>query len=302
MIETETLGSVKPLSIDAIRSKSDSSDNNLALVPNAFARFAQSLSNETLHISSISPSFSFEGFCRSEARLTGEAEENSCISEILVCGELQQSVRVTIDRAIVFGICDVVFGGTGNEPAFAETRPFSKIERAMAQLFFRIIGRSLPSAFTGRSYKEFFSAPAQDPNEESLYPAFKPLIYVRILCNVHGYSGELIIELPEELATQFRPADAGRAAAKSIPVSKWESQVAGRIESMEMELTAVLAEFQMSLQGIGGLRLGQLIKLESDIASPLALCSEGVALFSARLGQTAKKYCLSIEAPARSFP
>ncbi len=62
-----------------------------------------------------------------------------------------------------------------------------------------------------------------------------------------------------------------------------------------MELVAVLAEIQMSLEGIANLHAGQMIKLESDISSPLTVCSDGIELFTAKLGQSEKKFCLSIE-------
>lgn len=285
----------KPLSLDAIRSKADKPTNNLSMLPKLFGRFALALSKEIQNIASASPSFTFEGFCRTEAQLVQEIEENATLSELLICGEMRQSVRVSIDRPAIYGLCDLIFGGVGNEPAHSEARPFSKIERAIMQLFFKTVGRALPSAFPSMAMKEFFVAPPQDPNEDPRYPPIKPFVSVKILCNIHGYSGELLIEMPEQLALLFRPADERQLAVNAPQVSEWGTQISGRVESIEVELVAVLAEFQMSLDGITNLHTGQVIRLENDISSPLAVCSDGIELFTARLGQAARKFCLSIE-------
>ena len=297
MDRLETSMPAKPLSLEALRAKADRPTNNLAGLPKSFGRFALALSKDFLSIAATSPSFTFEGFCRTEAQLVQEVEENWCLSETLICGELKQGVRVSIDRPVIYGLCDVVFGSVGNEPAYAEARPFSKIERAITQLFFKTVGKAMPSAFPNAGLKEFFVAPPEDPNEDPKYPPVKPLVSVKILCNIHGYSGELLIEIPEELALQFQPVDDKQHTSAAPKVSEWGTQISGRVETIEVELVAVLAEFQMSLDSVTSLHAGQVIKLENDIASPLTVCSDGIELFTARLGQTARKFCLSIETP-----
>ena len=295
MDTSEIVTPVKPLSLEAIRSKAEKPTNNLALIPKSFGRFSQTLSKEILSIASTSPGFIFEGFCRTEAQLDQEFEENWCLAEMLICGELKQCIRVTIDRPVIYGLCDLVYGGVGNEQAYAEARPFSRIERAVAQLFFKAIGRALPSAFTTIALKEFLVAPPQDPNEDPQYPPIKPFVSIKILFNIHGYSGEILIELPEKLALLFRPVEVKQHTPTIPSISEWGTQISERVETIEVELVAVLAQFQMSLDKVTSLRAGQMITLENDISSPLSVCSDGIELFTARLGQTARKFCLSIE-------
>jgi flagellar motor switch protein FliM len=290
-----TSPSAKPLSLDAIRSKADAPTNNLVLLPKAFGRFSTVLAKNTSDIAVTPPHFAFEGFCRTEAQPAQEADESSCLTELLICGDIGQGVRVSVDRTTIFALCDAAFGGVGNEPAYSEARPFSKTERAIAQLFFKIFGRSLPSAFSNIALKEFIVAPPQDPNEDPVNPPFKSFVSVRILCNIFDYSGELTLELPEELALFFRPVDDKRRGPKTPKISEWGTQISGRVEGIEMELVAVLAEFQMNLDRIAGLYAGQVIALGNSTASPLTVCSEGIGLFTARLGQTSGKFCLSIE-------
>ena len=285
----------RPLSVETILSKSEKSTDNLLMLPKLFGRFAAALSKEILHIASVSPGFVVEGFCRTEAQMVQEVEENATISEVLICGPLRRGLRVTIDRPVVYGLCDLIFGGVGNEPPYVEVRPFSKIERSVMQLFFKTIGRALPAAFPSVATREFFIAPPMDPNEDELYPPVKPFVAVKILCNIHVYSGEMLIELPEELAMLFQPPDERQQKEKVPLASEWGSQISGRIENIDVELVAVLAEFQMSLEGIAKLHAGQMIKLENGISSPLALCSDGIELFTAKLGQSERKFCLSIE-------
>ena len=286
-----------PLSIGAIQSRLDTTPDSLALIPKSFGRFTQALSKELIGFAATAPNFSYDGYVRSEAQITKEPEDNAEVSELLVCADLQHRLRVTADRSVIFGICDVVFGGVGNETAYVEQRPFSKIEHSLIKIFFAALGRALPSAFARMDMAQFYVEPTQDPNEEPLYPPFSAFVAVRILCNIHGYSGEVTIEMSQELAAFFKPVAPEKQRASATPTSEWAPQMSERVDGVEVELTAVLAEFQMNLDGITSLQKGQMIKLQNTVASPLALHSEGVNLFTAKLGQTASRFCVSIETP-----
>ena len=285
----------KPLSAAAIRSRVEKSSDSMAMLPKAFYRFGQALVKELLKFAPAAPSFSYDGSQKTEAHQVKEIDDNANLSEVLVSGDLRESIRITVDREIVFGICDLAFGGVGNEPAYAEARPFSKIECAVMRLFFDAVGRSLPAAFFNISLKDFFVAPVQNPNEDPFFPPFKPFISVRMLCNIHGYSGEMRIELPEKLATLIRPAGEEKLTSSALPTSEWGAKISDRVENIEMELTVVLSEFIMSLDRVTKLQTGEIIEFTNDISSSLAVCSEGVKLFDAKLGQSARKFCVSIE-------
>jgi flagellar motor switch protein FliM len=285
-----------PLSVTAIRSISEGSADSLAMIPKSFGRFALALSKSVLDFAPVAPSFSYENHSQNQ---TVEFDETAQLSELLICSEVRHAVRVTADRSAIFGICDAVFGGVGNEPAFVESRPFSQIERATIRLLFCAVGRALPLAFA--AFSEFSVAPKQDPNDDPLFPPFKPFVSITILCNIHGYSGEISIELPQELAVFFKPVASQKQEAGAAPLSEWAPQISARMEGIEVELTALLAEFSMNLDGVTCLQKGQVVKLHNTVASPLTLHVEGVTLFTAKLGQTANKFCLSIEKPVMSL-
>jgi flagellar motor switch protein FliM len=254
-----------------------------------------------MRFAATSPNFSYDSYVRSAAQIAKDFEDNSTLTEFLICADRQYRLRVTADRSVIFGVCDAVFGGVGNEEAYAEPRPFSKIEQSFMKIFFAAVGRALPSAFAGMDVAQFIVEPLQDPNDEPLYPPFSPFVAVRILCNIHGYSGEVTIEMPQELAALFKSVDSEKDTARAPSVSEWAPQMSERVEGIEVELTAVLAEFLMNLDGITSLQKGQVIKLQNTVASPLALHSQGVNLFTAKLGQTASRFCLSIEEPVTSL-
>jgi flagellar motor switch protein FliM len=281
-----------PLSIGAIRSRLDTEPDSLVMIPKSFGRFTQALCKEFMRFAATSPNFSYDGYVRSAAQIAKDFEDNSTLTEFLICADRQY---------VIFGVCDAVFGGVGNEEAYAEPRPFSKIEQSFMKIFFAAVGCALPSAFAGMDVTQFIVESLQDPNEDSLYPPFSPFVAVRILCNIHGYSGEVTIEMPQELAALFKSVDSEKDTARAPSVSEWAPQMSERVEGIEVELTAVLAEFLMNLDGITSLQKGQVIKLQNTVASPLALHSQGVNLFTAKLGQTASRFCLSIEEPVTSL-
>jgi flagellar motor switch protein FliM len=282
----------------SIRQAAAAPATTLAKLPSGMKRFLKLLTREIHAIAGITLTASFESYCRSDALVQDDEEADATVAELLESPGTDGAIRVSLDRQMLFGLCDAVFGGAGLEQPFLEQRPYSAIEKAVASLFTRTLGRAFPAAFEGHDLTAFAPppVPAEDAIDVPEPVPFVPLISIRVLCTMHGYSGEVTIELSSEITSLLRDDTDEKAEPVADPKpSQWQDRILSRVENMDTELVAVLSEFQMSLAHLTSLQVGQMIGLNTNLSTPLEVRSGGVRLCRARLGQNAQKYCLRVE-------
>ena len=66
---------------------------------------------------------------------------------VLAASDWSAQLLVSADRGAVFAIVETMLGGDGSQPAHAAERPLSKIEAALAGVFFARFARALAAAF-----------------------------------------------------------------------------------------------------------------------------------------------------------
>jgi flagellar motor switch protein FliM len=269
---------MKPLTIQAIRAASVNASDVLAPLPPGFTALAKELGKGFNRLAASAPVFSFESCGKlAEQALAGDDAH----AAMMLAADNRFALRIVMDRGFVFGLCDLVFGGVGNEPHFAEDRPLSNIERAMADMFAGLVAETLPQAFEGVEMPNFAILAAESEDA----PEYRPEATVTILAAIHGATGEIKFELPRAFIAMLGPQAAQPIAAVVVQP---------RIDNVAVELTALLAEMPMSLGDVTRLARGQLIRLNATTATPVTVMSEGVELFRAKLGQSARRYCLGV--------
>jgi flagellar motor switch protein FliM len=272
---------LKPLTAAALpKAGAPMPDRSADLAPRLTA-FAKQLAQQTAELSASPMSFAFE-----QAGLPRKPDEGAgCAAVLLVGGEARHIIRISMDRVVVFGLCDALLGGMGNEPAFAEDRPLSKIEQSLAELLALKVGAALPAALAPQEIATFDIKAMDEQNPSDVID-----LEIVFNCAVHGYSGDVRIGLPQPLAASLRSAalDAsGQAASPAQPVRI-------NVGHVPVELVAVLADVPMSLEDLSRISKGQLIPLDITSSTPVKVMSEGVELFQARLGRSARHYCVGL--------
>lgn len=286
-----------PLDVATFRAYGSGKNGGQEDLSQGFARLCKLLTRALAGLCTTPPNFSLE---KAEAIDQGAAAvaEGEGVQAILQQEEPPLRLRVTLDKPLVFALCDLLLGGVGNEQAYAEQRPVSHIERDLGRHLISVIGEVLIQTFDSDALTSLtLWKPKEDAGEDP--PDVKPTLRLTLLATIMSYSGEIIIELPSEIAALAKlaapEADESRSAAKQA--SGWGEQIAARIQPSEMDVQAVLTSFQMTLEDIGKLLPGQLIRLPTSFAKPVSLESDGVVLHKARLGQQARRFCLSILQP-----
>jgi flagellar motor switch protein FliM len=268
------MSTLKPLTAQAFRAAGEKSRDGLAQLPQGFGRFAKELGKSVAKLTASPPDFAYESF----ATIAGAAGPDHAVF-LLQSAEPQRMVRVVLDRALVFGLCDLMLGGVGNEPPFTEERPLSRLELALAELFAIGVGETLPYAFPEGAIEPLTLR--RDAEEE---PDFEAALSITMLGTIHGYSGEMRLDLNQTLADLLK----AQGAASEIGAAKPSMDI------INVELTAILAGLPMSLDEIGRFARGQLIRLGTHASTPVSVTSGGVELFKARLGQGERRFCLGV--------
>ena len=206
-------------------------------------------------------------------------------------GELL-AIAFSCDSNFALGLCELSFGGTGNEPPFdAEDRPLSKTELRLQHLVFEELSLRLPAILEdvlSAAFTLFKGVPTSLPSAG--VPAY--LVCGKILINVFGYSGELKIHLDK--AQLHRHASATKQSKLLHANSSQASALKIRLDQTTINLRVVLAAEAMEIGELGNLRIGQLIQLASTVATPVRIVSEGVELFTATLARSKNRIALKI--------
>jgi flagellar motor switch protein FliM len=270
---------MKPLTVGAFRAAGERGADGLAQLPQCFMRFAKQLGRNVAKLTPQAPSFAYDSLAPKPAKF---AEDCNHAVFLLECAEPWHMLRLVLDKPLVLGLCDLLLGGVGNEPPFADERPLSRIEIDLAELLAAEVGSSFPEAFPSGMMQPFVLKSSSEDEK-----SFEAVLSITILAAMHGYSGEMRLELPQSLLDLFKPETA-TAESGSMSAAK------PCVDSVNVDLTAILAEVPMNLDDVGRFARGQLIRLGITATSPVAVLSGGVELFKARLGQSDRKYSLGV--------
>jgi flagellar motor switch protein FliM len=289
----------KPLTIEAVLAASRAAESKLQALSPIFARLADSLGEAAKTLTAKPIKFSFEGFDANRGKGPAASAADPALTCRVRAEAWDAALTVGFDRGLLSAMTEAMLGGSGEEPPYAEERPFSNIERRIAAEIHGAVIRAMTASFQAIAETRFSIVNGMPshaaPNHAAELP---PTMFVRFLAQLWSYSGELLIGLPKAAVLMLQdklrtPLASG--AAPSPPT--WNGYIRRRISDADVSLTAVLAQIDMPLDRLANLQRGQVVKLAARLGDPVTLESDGEAIFSCALGQSQGRYVLSIDAP-----
>lgn len=204
------------------------------------------------------------------------------------------TLNAALDRAAISALCEAASGGTGTEPPYEmPDRPISRIEQG-------IVGLAIKAMIARTSATMADVLDIQVSQFEGVVDGFgdKPedAIAFRYLLNIFGYSGGLTLTaIAPEIAAQFALED----PPSSKPVEQGEADfgMQRRIARAEIEFMVTLGPETLSVEEMGALAPGQLLRLSSSVASPVIVASEGKPVFTAVLARSGASMAVRIIEP-----
>lgn len=201
---------------------------------------------------------------------------------------------ITMEARLVFILVDNFFGGDGRYHAKIEGREFTPTERRIIQMLLKLIFED---------YKEAW-APVMDVSFEYLDSEVNPAMAnivspteVVVISSFHieldGGGGDFHVALPYSMLEPIRELlDAGVQSDKEDTDLRWSKALRDEIMDVQVEISATLMEFELSLREVMDLKEGDIIPV--DLPEHVILFVEDLPTFRTKMGRSRDNVALKI--------
>lgn len=196
----------------------------------------------------------------------------------------------------IFTLVEAMLGADGGDAAFAEERPFSTIERALAKCFLDafILGvnrgvspmQPLDVAFEKYDTRLDFV---------TLGGRGEEAVAIRYRLEAVGRGGDMHLIVPQRALARIGAQLAeSPASAPRRPDPQWARDFEERVTGAEIAVSAFAEIGGYRLGDVAGFRQGQLLTLPAHALHDVTLTAEGRPLFTCELGQSEGRYSLRV--------
>jgi flagellar motor switch protein FliM len=201
-----------------------------------------------------------------------------------------------VDRTFVHSATELLFGGDGLDPQVDTARPFSQIEKNVAKAVLTVVARSLQASLAASvpGINITFERIESDASLVMIDDRKSQAVVARFDLHAGGKTGGMQIVIPH---STVRSARARREATDEAGAHAgvWVSEMQNKIRTTDVKLRAVLEERRMTLGEISGLRVGQIIQLDTRTDSRIRLECDEEPFFLCEIGQSEGRYTLRVD-------
>ena len=195
---------------------------------------------------------------------------------------------LTVDSNLIYSIVDVLLGGRRGTAAMrVEGRPYTTIERQLVQRMIEVVLQDAHAAFAPLTQVDFtLDRVETNPRFAAIARPANAAILVRLRIDMEDRGGRIELLLPyatlepirKMLLQQFMGEKFGRD-------NIWETHLASELWSTQMEVSAVMDEFEVPLRKMMQLQVGDTIMLNTSPDSDITLRCGKVTLANGRMGR-----------------
>jgi flagellar motor switch protein FliM len=205
---------------------------------------------------------------------------------------------LTVDSSLIYSIVDVLLGGRRGTAAMRiEGRPYTTIERNLVERMVHVVLADLSAAFDPLSPVTFrFDRLETNPRFATISRPSNAAIVAKLRIDMEDRGGRLELLLPyatlepvrELLLQMFMGEKFGRD-------SIWETHLAEELWLTDVQLQAVLDQFQMNLSDVLNLKKGSQIMLNATPESKVLLRCGEVPMFTGAMGRRGDQIAIRVE-------
>lgn len=227
-----------------------------------------------------------------------ESYEDS-IAGVYYCRQWDAKIVVGLDRRFIFSLIDAAFGGDGSMPPFETDRPFTSLEGRLARSVFSMVIPALEDLLNPITSVDFELEKLESKLDfQILGQTDVPVIAVQILFQILDNGGRMFMIIPQSALYPIRKLLERQRALDGTSVDpEWQRKMQDGLASADMLLTGVLEGPEMTLGEIAALEPGQILRLDADPKSLIALECQDERVFWCRLAQSKSHFALVIEHP-----
>lgn len=225
-----------------------------------------------------------------------ESYEDS-IAAIYYSREWDSKIVLGLDRRFVFSLTDAAFGGDGSMPPFESDRPFTSLEARLARSVFNIVIPEFEDLLQPITSVTFdFEKLETKLDFQIMGQTDIPVVVIQILFQILDNGGRMFMIVPQSALYPIRKLlERSRALEGHHVDPDWAKRMQDGVASADMVLHGTLEAPSMTLDDIAALEPGQIIRLEADTRSLIALECQDERLFMCKLAQSKKHFALVVE-------
>jgi len=227
-----------------------------------------------------------------------ESYEDS-IAGIYYCRQWDSKIVIGLDRRFIFSLIDAAFGGDGSMPPFESDRPFTSLEARLARSVFNIVIPELEDLLTPITPVNLDLEKLETKLDfQILGQTEVPVISVQILFQILDNGGRMFMIIPQSALYPVRKQLERQRALDGTSVDpEWQKKMQDGLASSTMLLKGVLEGPELTLEQIAALEPGQILRLNADTKSMIALECQDERIFWCRLAQSKSQFALVVEQP-----
>ncbi len=191
---------------------------------------------------------------------------------------------VVFDPKLVFTLVDNFFGGDGRFYTKIEGRDFTLTERRVIQMILAQTLKDFAEAWlpVAKLSIEFINH-EMNPQFANIVSPTEVVVVNSFHVELEGGGGDIHLTLPYAMIEPLRELlQAGMQSDRQEMDERWPTSLAAEIKEAKVELRAVLAETELTLGEVMGLKAGDVISI--DLPRHVTARVEGVPVFRAQYG------------------
>jgi len=200
---------------------------------------------------------------------------------------LDGEILLVMDAALLLTAMELMLGGAPKGHSPRETERFTAIERGFGQRLAALVMHELQSNFSLAGDIELeLERIATDPDSAAVTQPANLCVRLHFTVALAANTGVLEIIMPYDALEPVRPK-LGKIhfGEPSDEGSPWREQLSGQIERATIELEAVLAEVQLSIQQIMNWRSGDTVNLWIEEEHDATVVCADTPMFRAAIGK-----------------
>lgn len=201
---------------------------------------------------------------------------------------------VVFDPKLVFTLVDNFFGGDGRFYTKIEGRDFTLTERRVIQMILAQTLKDFAEAWlpVAKLSIEFVNH-EMNPQFANIVSPTEVVVVNSFHVELEGGGGDIHLTLPYAMIEPLRELlQAGMQSDRQEMDERWPASLAAEIKEAKVELRAVLAETELTLGDVMGLKAGDVIAI--DPPRHVTARVEGVPVFRAQYGVSRGSSALKI--------
>jgi flagellar motor switch protein FliM len=204
---------------------------------------------------------------------------------------------ITIDSGLIYGIVDILLGGRSSPAVRVEGRPYTTIETTLVSRMVEVILKDSETAFQPIYPVKFeLERLETNPRFATIARPANAAIVVRLRIDMEDRGGRVEVLLPYSTIEPIRHLLLqGFMGEKFGRDPIWEGHLANEIWNTEVPLDVVLDEFEVPLNKIMNLEVGQTLPMTCGAEDLVQLRSSGINLSKGYVGQSNGKMALKLK-------